>query len=137
PERPVLVTFDDGYRSVWKHALPILLRHSIPAAIFVCSGPIERRQVFWFDAVAREKGEEEVEKMKALPFDQWQSFSRADCDANEHDLAAPLSIEQLKKLSAQPGIEIGSHTVSHPILANAPYETQRDEIVDDKVRLET
>ena len=137
PERPVLVTFDDGYCSVWKHALPILLRHSIPAVVFVCSGPVEGRRLFWFDAVAREKGEEEVERMKASPLDQWQSSSRADSHANEDDLAAPLSVEELKKLAAQPGIEIGSHTVSHPILANAPYETQRREIVDDKARLET
>jgi peptidoglycan/xylan/chitin deacetylase (PgdA/CDA1 family) len=114
-----------------------LLRHSIPAVVFVCSGPVEGRRLFWFDAVAREKGEEEVERMKASPLDQWQSSSRADSHANEDDLAAPLSVEELKKLAAQPGIEIGSHTVSHPILANAPYETQRREIVDDKARLET
>ena len=32
PERPVLVTFDDGYRSVFELARPILRRYRIPAA---------------------------------------------------------------------------------------------------------
>ena len=31
PARPVLVTFDDGYRSVFELARPILLRHKVPA----------------------------------------------------------------------------------------------------------
>jgi len=35
PERPALVTFDDGYRSLVDHALPVLERQEIPAVVFV------------------------------------------------------------------------------------------------------
>ena len=51
PDRPVLVTFDDGYRSVFELARPILQRYKIPAAVFVCSEPVKRQRLFWFDAV--------------------------------------------------------------------------------------
>ncbi len=136
PHRPVLVTFDDGYRSVLRYAIPILRRHGIPAVVFVCSGPIEERCYFWFDAVARKKGEEAVEKMKDLPFDEWRSVCMHDSEFREDDSAAPLDFQELVDLSVEPGIEIGSHTASHPILARAPRAIQYHQIVDDKARLE-
>jgi len=40
PSRSVLVTFDDGYRGVLDHALPILERYAIPAAVFVSAAPV-------------------------------------------------------------------------------------------------
>ncbi|MEG3629220.1 polysaccharide deacetylase family protein [Streptomyces poriticola] len=38
PERPVLVTFDDGYEGVHRHALPVLARYGFPATVFVSTG---------------------------------------------------------------------------------------------------
>jgi peptidoglycan/xylan/chitin deacetylase (PgdA/CDA1 family) len=38
PERPVLITFDDGYEGVHRHALPELVRHGFPATVFVTTG---------------------------------------------------------------------------------------------------
>lgn len=38
PTRPVLITFDDGYEGVHRHALPVLARHGFPATLFVCTG---------------------------------------------------------------------------------------------------
>ena len=35
PERAALITFDDGYRSVYQHALPVLTRLGCPALLFV------------------------------------------------------------------------------------------------------
>jgi peptidoglycan/xylan/chitin deacetylase (PgdA/CDA1 family) len=38
-EKPTaVVTFDDGYRDVYRHAYPILRRKGIPAAVFIVSG---------------------------------------------------------------------------------------------------
>jgi peptidoglycan/xylan/chitin deacetylase (PgdA/CDA1 family)/folate-dependent phosphoribosylglycinamide formyltransferase PurN len=40
--RPVIaVTFDDGYRDNYDNAVPILLRHRVPAAFFVSTGKID------------------------------------------------------------------------------------------------
>ncbi|MGW7301136.1 polysaccharide deacetylase family protein [Streptomyces sp. NPDC054829] len=38
PARPVLVTFDDGYEGVHRHALPVLAKHGFPATVFVSTG---------------------------------------------------------------------------------------------------
>jgi peptidoglycan/xylan/chitin deacetylase (PgdA/CDA1 family) len=49
PRRAVHVTFDDGYADNFEHALPILSRHSIPATFFLTTGPIDRRDLLWWD----------------------------------------------------------------------------------------
>ena len=67
PRRPVLMTFDDGYRSVFELARPILLQHNIPATMFVCSEPIRDQRLFWFDAVASALGADAVNEARALP----------------------------------------------------------------------
>ncbi|MEU5536659.1 polysaccharide deacetylase family protein [Streptomyces sp. NPDC020362] len=41
PERPVLITFDDGYEGVHRHALPVLAKHGFPATLFVSTGWIK------------------------------------------------------------------------------------------------
>ncbi|MGW1212358.1 polysaccharide deacetylase family protein [Streptomyces sp. NPDC002499] len=38
PPRPVLVTFDDGYEGVHRHALPVLAKHGFAATVFVSTG---------------------------------------------------------------------------------------------------
>lgn len=38
PDRPVLITFDDGYAGVHRHALPVLAQHTFPATLFVSTG---------------------------------------------------------------------------------------------------
>ncbi|WP_206302671.1 polysaccharide deacetylase family protein [Streptomyces sp. WAC 01529] len=38
PERPVLITFDDGYEGVHRHALPVLAEHGFASTLFVTTG---------------------------------------------------------------------------------------------------
>jgi peptidoglycan/xylan/chitin deacetylase (PgdA/CDA1 family) len=137
PERPVLVTFDDGYRSVLTLASPILQRYAIPAVVFACSAPIERQQLFWYDAVARLRGEAAVEPLKGVAFDEWQRLTTEDqLPATADDPHAPLSIVELRALAEQPGVEIGSHTTTHPILAHASLVVQREQLLHSKAQLE-
>jgi peptidoglycan/xylan/chitin deacetylase (PgdA/CDA1 family) len=49
PERPLLVTFDDGYEDFFIHAWPILRALRVPATVFVISGAIGRSND-WDDA---------------------------------------------------------------------------------------
>lgn len=47
----VAVTFDDGYRDLHTHALPVLRKYQIPATIFLPVACIETGQVPWYDRI--------------------------------------------------------------------------------------
>ena len=50
PRSAAAVTFDDGFASLYDHALPILRRHSIPATVFLVAATLsEGKQVDWVD----------------------------------------------------------------------------------------
>ena len=38
PPNSVIITFDDGYLGVYKHAYPILQKHNVPATVFIITG---------------------------------------------------------------------------------------------------
>lgn len=46
PSKPALITFDDGFKSVFKTAVPILERYAIPSLIFLNIGPV-KGELFW------------------------------------------------------------------------------------------
>ncbi|WP_329114995.1 polysaccharide deacetylase family protein [Streptomyces sp. NBC_01465] len=43
PPRPVLITFDDGYEGVHRHALPVLAQHGFASTLFVSTGWLRGR----------------------------------------------------------------------------------------------
>ena len=128
PSRPVLLTFDDGYRSVFELARPILRRYRIPAAIFVCSNPVRDQQLFWFDAIARKRGEAAVGDARAGGGAGWRELaSRHATAADEGDPLAPMTRDQVAQLAAE-GFAIGAHTASHAPLAELSSDDQRCEL---------
>lgn len=42
------LTFDDGYRDNLEHALPVLVRHGVPATVFLTPGFIDRTAPLWW-----------------------------------------------------------------------------------------
>lgn len=40
PDKPVLLTFDDGYEDIVEHALPVLRRYGFGAAVFIVTGRV-------------------------------------------------------------------------------------------------
>lgn len=44
PERAVVITFDDGYQSIYTNAFPMLREFAYPFTLFVSTGPIDRNQ---------------------------------------------------------------------------------------------
>lgn len=51
PRGTTALTFDDGFRSVYDHALPLLIRHSMPATVFLVAQTltVEGQRVDWVD----------------------------------------------------------------------------------------
>jgi peptidoglycan/xylan/chitin deacetylase (PgdA/CDA1 family) len=47
PERPLLITFDDGWRDNVEFALPLLRAARMPAAMFVAGDAVDRDTPFW------------------------------------------------------------------------------------------
>jgi peptidoglycan/xylan/chitin deacetylase (PgdA/CDA1 family) len=47
-----LVTFDDGYRDNFQHAMPALSRLGCPATFFLSYAFVDAREAFWFDQLA-------------------------------------------------------------------------------------
>jgi peptidoglycan/xylan/chitin deacetylase (PgdA/CDA1 family) len=130
--RPVLVTMDDGYRSALTEGLTVLEEFQVPAALFVCTDPIARGEMFWYDSVASAKGEHAVAELKRATYSEWREvFERARRPVSPDAPTAPLSATELQRLAAHPLIEIGGHSHRHPILARADQTAQREEIVDN------
>ena len=51
PERPLLVTIDDGWADTHDHALPELLRAEMRAVVFVTAGAVDAAAPFWPERV--------------------------------------------------------------------------------------
>ncbi|MDD5582902.1 MAG: polysaccharide deacetylase family protein [Candidatus Marinimicrobia bacterium] len=46
PEKPVVITFDDGYDTIFCHALPILEKYAFKAVVFMLSGYIGKKNTW-------------------------------------------------------------------------------------------
>ncbi|HEX2686835.1 MAG TPA: polysaccharide deacetylase family protein [Kofleriaceae bacterium] len=52
PSNPMMITFDDGYRSCHDVVLPILQALGIPATFFVATSFVTERRLFWWERIA-------------------------------------------------------------------------------------
>ncbi len=103
----VCVTFDDGYQNVVENAVPELRQRGIPSTIFVASGALGRTP-------------------------NWRDHS-GGTDAAMHQPI--LTTDQLRSLLS-PLVQIGSHTLSHPMLAQLSEREARAELAGSRVFLE-
>jgi peptidoglycan/xylan/chitin deacetylase (PgdA/CDA1 family) len=102
-DRPqVCVTFDDGYLDNYVHAMPILMRHGIPAAFFVSTGIIATQRPFPHDvsrgnALVPSMNWEQVQALHERGFTIGShSVTHIDCAAEPeavvvHELAQSLA----------------------------------------------
>lgn len=51
PPYSVVITMDDGYRSNYALAFPLLKKYGVPATISLSSGMVEDREFFWTDRI--------------------------------------------------------------------------------------
>ena len=103
------VTFDDALRSV-ANALPSLERHRIPATVFACTMYARGGDVFDVPELA------------------------AEAATHPHELAT-LDWDALADLSKH-GIDIGSHTKTHPHLCALSDAELRSELLESREEME-
>jgi peptidoglycan/xylan/chitin deacetylase (PgdA/CDA1 family) len=165
PSRAACVTFDDGYADNAEIALPILKKHAIPATFFISSGVLDGGRM-WNDTVIelvrrapgdtldlgtlnlgsfpvetlaqrRKAIDDLIGQLKHLPPESRQSRVEKMCSiipVNPPDNLMMTS-EQVRSLHGA-GMEIGGHTVFHPILASTEKSAARAEIANGKEMLE-
>jgi peptidoglycan/xylan/chitin deacetylase (PgdA/CDA1 family) len=164
PRRAVCVTFDDGYANNLECAWPILAAHGIPATVFVAPGYLGDGQMFndriiesirrapttldltdldlgtycLADLKARRQAIVDlIGRTKYLRPDLRRDL--ADAIARRVGNPAPshrMMTEEQVRVLHQNGVEIGAHTVSHPILAQVPPDVASREIRDSKRQLQ-
>jgi peptidoglycan/xylan/chitin deacetylase (PgdA/CDA1 family) len=142
PPRAVLITFDDGDRTVYENALPVLSDRSVPAVTFVIAGLLGTDIPFWWREVdelvrrgARVPGlpgapHECVSALKLVP----DAERRASLEQLRAAVAGPrvmqpqLHAREVVELDAA-GIAIGNHTFMHPCLDRCTDEAVDTELV--------
>ncbi|HZF26861.1 MAG TPA: polysaccharide deacetylase family protein [Steroidobacteraceae bacterium] len=162
PPAAVCITFDDGYRDNADVAMPILKRHGVAATFFVASAYVDGGMM-WNDKVIEavrvapdcaalvravldrapaaptklECARSIIAHLKYL--DTAEREARADAVLRSAGAAtlSPLmmSRHQVAQLAVS-GMEVGAHTVSHPILARTDDVAARIEIERSRAALE-
>ena len=164
PARTACVTFDDGYADNFLHALPVLKQWQIPATFFVASGFLNGGMM-WNDVVLESIRhlEDDQLDLQTVGLDQYHlgnlqqrqqlaaqllptikymlpgqrnEVTQHLAELAKHQLPDDLMMttDQLKQLHAS-GMEIGGHTVSHPILSSLTTQQVEQEISDGAEQL--
>lgn len=165
PSRSLCITFDDGYADNCEVALPILQRHGLTAAFFITTGFLDGGRM-WNDSLietaracrlaeldlddlglgrhplggfqARRQAAQAlirgvkyqgVARRLALCA---QIAERAGVELPTDLMMTPAQVASLRRA----GMEIGAHTLSHPILASLGEAEARAEVLGSKAYLE-
>lgn len=160
---PVIITFDDGYEDNYRLAWPVLRDAQIAAVFFVTTDFIDHAQPMWFDrtanALRRHNGVLPAEIMAHLGginpsrsvLQQCLAWMKSMDDCQRAEVLAvleqhsgktspgqhgPMSWDQLREMAAS-GMEIGSHSCSHAVLANESRQRIQAELRQSRQRIET
>lgn len=165
PARAAAITFDDGYADNKIVALPILQKHGLSATFFIATGFLDGGRM-WNDSVIEAIRHAEgkvlnlsslnlgshpigsipekrtsiskiLSEIKYLSITERAFFSENIAEIAGINLPSNLMMTsgQVKEIKSC-GMQIGAHTVSHPILAKLDTQHARDEIYESKEFLE-
>lgn len=166
PERAAVITFDDGYADNRTVALPILKKHGLPATFFIATGFLDGGRM-WNDTIieavriastpslnleklglgrhangslAEKRGAIKgiIDQIKYLPREQRSDLT--ETIARELGVVAPnnlmMTSQQVREMH-DAGMQIGAHTINHPILARTGLAEAEHEIRTSKEHLES
>ncbi len=148
PERPrFALTFDDDDPGHARHALPVLQKLGVPATFFLSGRWLHGLGPYWWERLETRIADDGLEAVA----------TRLGCEASSPaDLAAsvegtPLVDRIQQEMQTDPdvpemtgddarllvasGMEVGFHTVHHPVLTNLSDERLRAEVHDGRAEL--
>ena len=165
PPNSVCITFDDGYRDNYDVAFPILNALNLPATFFIATGYLGNGMM-WNDIVIEslrhtpltkidlselsldkysiDTAHHKLNLIKVL-INQWRNksldernqLSQKFADIAQYKNKNRIMMTEAEVIAlAESGMEIGGHTVNHPILATTHYDEAREEISVGKAVLE-
>ncbi len=165
PARSACITFDDGYADNAEVALPILQRRRIPATFFVADGFLDGGIMFndRIIEIIRQNTDPLLDLtplgLDRLPLDSFEQkrsaisvlLSRLKYTSLEKREELLMEIERIARITPNAnlmmrseqirelhnaGMEIGGHTVNHPILASIDIASSEAEIIRNRDRLQ-
>lgn len=165
PARAASITFDDGYADNYRVALPILQRHGLTSTFFIATGFLDGGRMWNDSLIEAIRGcdmseldlssldlgchrigsvnqrqaaiEAIICQVKYRPVDQRLRVAEQVALLAQAQLPVDLMMtsSEVKSLR-RAGMQIGAHTVSHPILALLSEQQARSEIQGSKLYLE-
>lgn len=151
----VALTIDDGRRNCYEILFPLLQEFGMPATFFVVSSFVRREDWLWTDKVLwlsqqqSRPGELSADKIEIL----FATLNRLRPEARTAFIEAtaacmgvtipqhapsqyaPCSWTELREMADSGLVEIGSHTVTHPILATLTEEESWHELIISRAQI--
>ena len=145
-----LLTVDDGWRSTYEVIFPLIKKHNLPLTIFVSPEVCVREYNFWYDEIKIFDEHEFLsflvrkgffsERIDNYPLEMVLKelsikdiYEVIELFKKENNIEGKsrgfINIKELLEMSQSGLVEIGAHTMTHPILANETEEVSRSEIV--------
>lgn len=144
-----MLTVDDGWRSTYEVIFPVMKKYGVPFTVFVSPEVCEKETNFWY-FIYKYLNQEEIKDvilLRKLFSSEIRSFS-ADMVLKElpidvvYDILAEvqqmhpeikiprgfINTKELLEMKKSGLLEIGAHSLSHPILANELKERAELEI---------
>jgi peptidoglycan/xylan/chitin deacetylase (PgdA/CDA1 family) len=161
-----LLTFDDGYLDNYEVALPVLRARGCSAVFFIAPRMVGTAILPWWDEISflvRKSPKSHLEMPPPWHFkvdlgadrepaiDTVLRFFKSSANRDPARFLQRLREQAEVEVPVQPrrfmnwqeichlaeqGMEIGSHTLSHPILSSLPEEEQLQELVNSKKEIE-
>lgn len=134
------ITVDDGDISFYKNIYPVLIKHKVPATLFVSPKICEEKRNFWFQEMMgydpvqlkliftdvsgipyssiKEYTVETI--LKSQPINQILAIIKRYQIITNTPVKQPqnMSVGQLIEVSKSNLVSVGAHTINHPILKN-------------------
>ena len=147
------LTIDDGWVSTYKVVFPLLKKYNIPASIFVSPRFCRQTRNFWYmdlpycdenllkrELLSRNLFDEKVFAypldliLKEIPIDTvYDVIRKSRVGVAERKI---VNVEELIEMDKSGLVEIGAHTITHPILALENEERSLHEIKESVTELE-